>query len=901
METMGCRWGLLVVCLAAACMPPPVVAPTGAVIRYPIATSAMPSGMRAVFETAPDFGVAGAVLVVASGSADEPQDSGGLAHLVEHLVMRSRHGNSTLERRLEALGASSYNAMTDWDETTYFAFGPTQSLSAVVKLLIEALDDPLAGIDETTFEHEKQIVKNEMLFRVENGTPAQAVGLLASEAFPGRHPYAHPVAGTETSIGHLTLDDAREFAKEFYHPERSVLIVSSPHSIDDQRELVSRAEAASGGSTASVPLVQPLRGQPPPETAAHALVTRELPVSNPTLWIGWTIPSRNAPESDVAALVSRMVLSVFWNHVYDHDRDIAHVQAGVLPGAQASLFYVEATLKEGDDPQRSADSVVHTMMRGLSEETYTGMRLSTHKRLLATDFLATEEPIAQRALQLARSMRMTGDPTFLRSRAERTIDIPSDQVADFCRRYLDADRAREVLIRPLSGGKGRGGAPPAASVETIRETPDAAGSSLAPTLEESRAWMQSPGIARGLHTKLANGLEVVVLPRPGSPFHSVIVAYHGGRANEATPGAGVASLWAKERLHGVSDLLGVQYREQVGTELTSEYLHATGTDLRPTLRLLHSENEFRIFWPPTQFISRIEALEKEDASPASVFERRLRNGLYGAHPLGRTTTAAALRAVKPNDVYSFLDGVRHEDNGIVVIVGDVDPRAAVDLIESEFDSPPSGQPGPTLRAVPPLDRAAAGAGGRLVVQDRRGSDDATMVFSCVLPKVGSDDAGAAWLFGVAVRNIFRNELRERTAASYDVSVQTNYLRGGSAVVEARSDVNPNHLPWAVQAVRRFVEQPAATLFDEKWLALARASAASGFNLSVGTTSDLAWRIVNTWNLGWPIDTLDRYPEQVYAAKLETLVRFAQHCQHNWVSGWLGDEGRIRDALAGWNP
>jgi zinc protease len=890
------------ICFLAACIASPAsFPPTSANVHYPISQATLASGMRAVFEVAPDFGTGGMVLVVGSGSAEEASEKAGLAHLVEHLVFDARHGEMSLKNRLLALGVGSYNGMTTWDETIYFAFAPEPNLPGLAELFADLLDDPLASIDEVAFEHERQVVRDEMRSRAENGTPNQAIGLLAAEVFPAGHPYAHPVVGSEESLAHLTLADARTFAKDHYRPERSVLAMSSPTSLEEQRGLLAKVESAHTWPGAEPRVLQRRQGDLLPSRLAPsaALVSRELPVATPALWVGWPIPARNTADADAALVVARMVEAVFLNHVYDHDRDIAYVHAGVSFGGAASLFYVEATLKEGSDPQSSADSLVRTMLRGLGDEVYQATPFEYFKRNVAAGLVASEEPIVSRTLHLGTSLAETGLPTYDRLRAGRLTVLTSGEVADFYHRYLVADRSRVVLIRPMSreGRASEKGGSEAAGVQSAESGP-------VPSLSDTQSWMRAPGIANARRGRLPNGLEVVVLPRPGSPFHSVVLAFHGGRADEGTLGAGMASLWAKQSMSYVPPGgSGVEYWDRVGTDVTTQTLRATGSDLALTLRELQKENTYRVFWPPVQFLSRVEAYEKQDKSADAVFNRRLLATFYGTHPYGRTTTSAELRAVRPKDVYSFLDAIRRPDHGLIVVVGDVDPGIAMDLVAQSLGNEGGGT-GPTsgnIATAPTFERAAAVAGGRLVVQDRRGADDVLMAFMCALPQVDSEASGTAWVFDEAVRGIFNGALRERAAASYDVSGNTELLRGGTAVFTLRADVDEAHLSWAVRALRGFVEQPARAFLGAEGLARARGAAARQFNLAFGTTGELARRIVSVWNLGWPLETLDRYPERVQNVELADVTRFVEHCQANWVLGLLGNEARIRAALGGYSP
>jgi zinc protease len=899
------RFGCIVALGFVSCIAPPRPATsmaTATAIHHPIAQLTNASGMRTVFEVSPDFGVAGAVLVVGAGGADDPPDKEGLAHLVEHLVLlQSRRGDVTFRDRLLALGAGAYNGMTWWDETRYYAFGPSRSLLAILSLFAEMLDDPLASVDEAAFEHERGIVRNEMRLRTEDGTPGEALGLLASDVFPAGHPYARPVVGTERSIDHLTLADARAFAAAHYRAASCVLAVSSPLSLDAQKSLLEQAEAGRTWPWKSdLPAVASRRPPAKPAASSRDVATAEANVPTPTLWIGWAIPSRVTPEADAATFVSDMAPDTFWNHVYDRDSDIAYVHADVLAGRDASLFYVEATLKDGRDPRASADSLLHTMGRGLGEVT-SSQAFALVKQNLAAHAAIADEGIVARTLDLASSIELTGAPAFALSTPARTQALTADAVADFYGRYLGADRAHVMLVRPTP----KDGDHPTVIVGSSGGKKDESPNLQrrpAPAPADVGSWIRPMGLSNGVRTTLPNGMELVVVPRPGSSFHSVIVAYHGGRGDERAPGAAVASLWAKQRLAGGEGSWDLAYFDRVNRDTTVEIVRAAGSDLRPTLKRLRHQNEFRVFWPPPQFSTRIEAFEKEERSPDETIERRLAAALFGKHPYGHVTTSADLRAVHPKDVNVFLDAIRRPQNGMIAVVGDLDPSSAEALVTSEFGSAGRASDAvATLPPVPPLEQSGAQTGERLVVQDRPAARTVKMTFRCALPRADEATSGTAWLFATALADRFEGVLREWSTASYGVHKGLDLLRGGTAIAKVTADLDYDHMPLAVRTLRAFVDRPASTSFDAQALGQGRAAAARIFNLENSTTEQIALAVVEAWNLGWPFDTRDHFPEQVAGAKLEDVVRLAEHCRSNWVAGFLGDEARMRASLAGWNP
>jgi predicted Zn-dependent peptidase len=105
------------------------------------------------------------------------------------------------------------------------------------------LSDPLASIDLAAFEHERQVVRDELHFRVSGS----GLTWLAADVFGDEHPYAHGEGGDEASIDRLTLEDARAFARLHYRPDHSVLAVSGPSSLQAQQDMLAQVEAAPRG------------------------------------------------------------------------------------------------------------------------------------------------------------------------------------------------------------------------------------------------------------------------------------------------------------------------------------------------------------------------------------------------------------------------------------------------------------------------------------------------------------------------------------------------------------------------------------------------------------------------------------------------------------------------------
>jgi len=381
----------------------PPEAPGAEAAARPLRVVALADGLRVVLEQAPDFGEAGAVLVVGAGSADEPASQAGLAHLTEHMAFDGKHAGVSLRDMQRELGSTA-NANTDWDETAYFAFDDPTALEAIVRFMYGVATEPMAGADQATFEREWHAVANEMRMRTERGTPGQAVGMLMTATFPAGHPYAHPVVATPESLSRLAFEDVRDFAAALYHPERCTLVVSAPLPLHEQQALLERA-TGQHVQTEILGVRAPQPRPPVPTLSPRSFEVRDAEVQTPTLWIGWITPSGFGRKADLASLLATVLESSFR---FDRDPDVAYLDASVFPGTAAGLFSVEVALKEGAHPERTASLIASELSAGLGNLAQWDVSLEAITRFAATHYVCDDENMIPRAVRLARSYHETG-------------------------------------------------------------------------------------------------------------------------------------------------------------------------------------------------------------------------------------------------------------------------------------------------------------------------------------------------------------------------------------------------------------------------------------------------------------------------------------------------------------
>jgi zinc protease len=883
-----------VVAFGACIVKPTAQAPGAWVIDYATRQLVLPSGLHVVLERAPDFDVGGAVLMVGAGSADEPAGKEGLAHLTEHLAAEAKHGGLSIFEKFKDVGSSA-NATTSWDETTYYLFDTVDSLEQVVFFLHGVLQDPLAGMDECRFQQELRVVGNERRMSTDTGTNGEALEWLAPTVFSNGHPYAHPIVGTQASLAQLTFDDVRKFAAAHYQSQASTLVVTAPLSLDAQQTLVERAFDGPAKIVTTSSRQRKHESAPSPESPPASFQSHLAEVPTPTLWMGWSVPSMSDGGGDLAAMLATTVEGSLAVGLSRRDPDIAAVSAGWDFGTKAGMFFVRVALKLGKHPEQTARYVISELEGGLGRLTSLGLSSETVKREAGVRYAYLDEQVIRRALNLAHSQRTMGDPFYLRGLGERIVELSVSDVEEYAHRFLSEQRAHIVLVKP--GADEAWNMSPVAAGTCAQATPSFSDDATTANTAHAKRDNWPPRMFAQTKTEsLPNGIRVFVLPRPGSPFHTVLLGFKGGAAQATPPGVATAAAWARQMQNSDPEEWGRPHEWETHSGSTFDVVRSTGTDVRLTLQQLRRALDYSLFWPPRRFAERLDVMKQADQLPAAVLERSMRRALLGQLASGLVFTAEDMRKIAPRDVQHWVDRVRRPDQAALVIVGNVDTVDALAAVRAEFGA--WGRKAASAGDIEDLsvvEEVASGQRGRLFLQDRPASRQANLHFACLLPAQTPENIADEKVFSSVVQRRLLEDLREGMAAAYHVTSQVSELPGGTAVMDVSADVGYSQLSQALRLLRAQLTRSDATLAKAAAFKRAQRSVARNLHLDAWTTPGLAAAIFDAWVRGWQVEMLDQLPAKALASEATTVEEIARHCRENWVLGLLGDQRRTRAA------
>ena len=352
------------------------------------------------------------------GSKNERPGRTGLAHLFEHLMFEgSAHHESGFFEPLQQAGAA-LNGSTNWDRTNYWEVVPTSALDLALWLESDRMGYLLPALTAEKFENQREVVINERRQRYENQPYGLAGLALLAALFPPRHPYHWATIGETADLRAATLDDARAFFAEHYHPANASLAVAGDVDAARTVELVRRYFGEIPAGPPPAPVVLDRRRVDPPRRAETRLLIEDR-VELPRLYLAWRTPALFETGDAGLDLVGEVLTGGKTSRLYRtlvHDRRIAIDVSSVQASRELDgWFSIMATAAPGRE-LAELDAAIGAELTGLVEE---GPRSDEIERALAqidAQFvyrLQTVGGFNGRSDQLNAYNVYTGDPGYM--------------------------------------------------------------------------------------------------------------------------------------------------------------------------------------------------------------------------------------------------------------------------------------------------------------------------------------------------------------------------------------------------------------------------------------------------------------------------------------------------------
>jgi predicted Zn-dependent peptidase len=175
---------------------------------------------------------------VGTGSRREPDDRGGISHLIEHLVFKGTATRSAqdIARAMDSVGGQM-DAFTTKEHTCFYVQVLDEHLPFAVDLLTDILLHPLFNAEE--LEREKSVVLQEI--KMVEDTPDDIIHDIFAEQVWADHPLGRPILGTRERVSGFSREAVLDYFGEEYVPPTIIVAVAGNVEHEHVLELFGRA------------------------------------------------------------------------------------------------------------------------------------------------------------------------------------------------------------------------------------------------------------------------------------------------------------------------------------------------------------------------------------------------------------------------------------------------------------------------------------------------------------------------------------------------------------------------------------------------------------------------------------------------------------------------------------
>jgi zinc protease len=390
------------------------------------------------------------------GSANERKGRTGFAHLFEHMLFQgSEHVGANEHFELIQRAGGTLNGSTWLERTNYFETVPSNQLELALWLEADRMGALLPAMTQQKLDTQRDVVKNERRWSVDNQPYGTWWEKLPALAFPESHPFHHSLIGSMEDLSAASLEDVEQFFRTFYTPDNAVLSI-----------------AGDFDSAAAKALVQKHFGGIPRGKGKPSLDQLELPsrfgetlrlvveddVSLPRLYLAFRSPVFGS-EGYYAASVTGAILGMrqgsrLYRSLVRERQIAADASAFTFDLAKGTdLLIVDVTAR----PETSAEKLEAEVEREIDELVAGGSSDEEVQRAIAliqTDMVTAMQSASERADRISMFATLLEDPALINEQAARYNAVTTDRVNEFVRERLGPDNRAKLIYIPRTHGEG---------------------------------------------------------------------------------------------------------------------------------------------------------------------------------------------------------------------------------------------------------------------------------------------------------------------------------------------------------------------------------------------------------------------------------------------------------------
>ena len=653
-------------------------------INIPYKKYVLPNGLRLIVHEDQKAPIAAVNVWYHVGSKNEKPGKSGFAHLFEHLMFNgSENYNHDYFKALEGIGATDLNGTTNTDRTNYFQNVPLAALDQVLWLESDRMGHLLGVIDQARLDEQRGVVQNEKR-QGENEPYGKEWELVANNSYPQGHPYHWTVIGLMEDLNAASLDDVKDWFKQYYGAANAVIVVAGAVKAE---EILEKVTKYFGNIPAGPSLIKPEVNIAKRNEDRRIAYSDQISESRISMY--WNTPQWGTKEAMLMELVSNILSNGKSSRLYKkliyEDQTATMASAWTWTKELGGTFAVQVRLKP-DQTLEKMEGDVNAILTEFIEKGPTQPELDRAKATIFASFTKGLERIGGfggKSDVLAESEVYGGSPDSYKRDLRFVADATIAEVHQAAKDWLSSGRLT-IIATPY---------PP------LTVTGKEADRSKLPALEA-----QPSSSFPSLQTStLKNGMKVILAQRKDVPNVSLNLMVDAGYAADQYAKAGTASITLNLLDEGTKSLQALEISDKLQTlganiasysDLDMSYVNMS--TLKPTLQ--ESLDVFADVILNPAFSDKdlarlkdlqINTIKREGTEPFQMVLRAIPKLLYGAGhaysaPLSGTGYVETVSTITRDDVVKFYNSWFKPNNSTLVVVGDIEMKDLVSSLEKRF-------------------------------------------------------------------------------------------------------------------------------------------------------------------------------------------------------------------------
>jgi len=652
------------------------------------------------------------------GSNREVVGRTGFAHLFEHMMFQKSEnvGEDQFFRIIQNAGGT-LNGGTGNDATTYFEVVPKNALEKILWLESDRMGYMINTVTQKAFNIQQNVVQNEKREGVDNRPYGHMGGVVAKNLYPKGHPYSWTVIGEMEDLLNATVEDVKEFHKQWYVPNNATLVLAGDFDVESAKAMIEKyfGEIPKGGDISDPePQLVTLEKTIKVYHEDNFARTSQLSMMWPTVeqynddayalsYLGQLISQgKKAPMYKVLEKEKKLTTS---QYAYNGSQEIA------------GAFSVRVSASPGVSLKDVEESVFEAFAR-FEEEEFTEEDVERIKAGLETRFYNGISSILGKSFQLANYNEYAGAPDYYKTDIEKMKAVTKEDILRVYQQYIEDKPYLAVSFVPkgevdmVAEGSVSAGVVEEDILNATEVVIDdqAVEKEIAKTPSSfDRSIMPVDGADPGLtipqvwSAELDNGMKVLGVEQTELPLVQFNIVINGGHFLDPLDKAGTASLMAQLMNEGSKNKTPQELEEEIEKLGAGIYVMASGNNISITANCLARNYDKTLElvreilleprWDEEEFglakTRVLNGLVRQKASPNSLARNAFNELVYGQDhifSIGASGNDETVGAITIDDLKTFYNTNIVPGQASFLVAGDIDKETVVASLDVLVDT-----------------------------------------------------------------------------------------------------------------------------------------------------------------------------------------------------------------------